>query len=126
MSEVFGLDLKAWELWISYRKQIRKPLKPVSQALAMKRLAALGPQQLEAVEHSISNGYQGLFAPKSAKRIVQKVGIDQKLMEELKVRAQKIGFRQPLETDDLIGYKTLVERAESQQWYRQREGRASA
>lgn len=33
---------------------------------------------------------------------------------ELRVRAEKIGYRQPLNGEDLIGYKTLVERAESQ------------
>jgi hypothetical protein len=38
---------------------------------------------------------------------------DLRAFAELKSRAERIGYRQPLEGEDLIGYRTLVERAES-------------
>lgn len=126
MNEVFGLDLEAWKMWVEYRKQIRKPLRVASIQLAQKRLAALGPQQLEAVEYSIANGYQGLFAPKSAKAQVQKMNTDQRKLNELAQRAAKTGFRQPREGEDLIGYRTLLERHENSQWQRNRQQQVSA
>ena len=65
---VAGLNAKAWETWTDYRKKIGKPLKPVSIPAAQRKLAAL-PFQMEAVEHSIANGWTGLFpADKSASR----------------------------------------------------------
>lgn len=58
-----GLDLRAWTRWIEYRIQIRKPLKPASIPAAQRKLAAFGTSQSEVVEHSIANGWQGLFPP---------------------------------------------------------------
>jgi hypothetical protein len=62
---VFGLDVNAWETWVEYRKKIRKPLKQASIPAAQKQMAALGSGQMSAVEHSIANSYQGLFAKRS-------------------------------------------------------------
>ena len=59
-----GLDLKAWERWVVYRAEIRKPLRPTSFAAAQKALAAFGADQASVVEQSIANGWQGLFEPK--------------------------------------------------------------
>lgn len=61
-----GLDLKAWEEWNAYRVAIKKPIRPVSRRRAQEELAGFGSQQGEIVAHSIANGYQGLFAPKTA------------------------------------------------------------
>ena len=60
-----GLDLKAWNRWVAYRKDIRKPVKPASIPAAQRKLAALGADQAEAVEESIANGWQGFFPPKT-------------------------------------------------------------
>lgn len=60
-----GLDMNTWETWVSYRKKIKKPIKPESLEAAMRKMAKLGGRQAEAVEESIANGWQGLFAPKS-------------------------------------------------------------
>lgn len=60
-SPVEGLDTQAWERWLEYRKQIRKPLKPVSIPAAQRELAAFGCDQAAVVEKSIANGWQGLF-----------------------------------------------------------------
>ena len=62
-----GLNLEAWKQWIDYRKEIKKPLKPVSVKAAQKEMAKLGDDQIAAVEKSIANGWQGLFAPGKAK-----------------------------------------------------------
>lgn len=61
-----GLNKTAWLQWVNYRKQIRKPLKPVSIPAAQKALAAFGSEQSAVVEQSIANGWQGLFALKNA------------------------------------------------------------
>lgn len=65
--QVPGLNTKAWYEWEDYRRKIRKPLKPESIPAAQRKLAAIGSEakQAEAVEHSIANGYIGLFAPRS-------------------------------------------------------------
>lgn len=55
------LDEAAWLVWLDYRKQIRKPLFPVSHPLAMKKLQRFGAKQMAVVEQSIENGWQGLF-----------------------------------------------------------------
>ena len=57
------LDLEAWETWVAYRAQIKKPIKPPSVPAAQKQMAKFADRQREVVEHSIANGYQGLFAP---------------------------------------------------------------
>jgi uncharacterized protein YdaU (DUF1376 family) len=58
-----GLDPKAWETWVAYRQDIRKPLNPKTYSVAQKQMAALGAGQFAAVEHSIANNYRGLFSP---------------------------------------------------------------
>ncbi len=57
------LNPTAWQKWEDYRKQIRKPLKPASIPAAQKALAAFGSEQESVVDHSIANGYTGLFPP---------------------------------------------------------------
>jgi len=64
-----GLDVVAWERWLTYRAGIRKPLKPVSQQAAQKQLAAFGKDQAAVVEQSIANGWQGLFALKQPAKV---------------------------------------------------------
>lgn len=59
-----GLDVQAWQSWISYRKGIGKPLKPASLEAAQRAMAVFGDDQAAVVAQSIANGYQGLFAIK--------------------------------------------------------------
>lgn len=63
-----GLDPEAWERWLDYRRRIRKPLKGPSIAAAQRALAQYGDRQAAVVDHSIANGYQGLFPPKDGPR----------------------------------------------------------
>lgn len=62
---VAGLDLDAWTAWTVYRKQIGKPVKPVSIPAAQRKLAAFGTSQADVVEQSIANSWQGLFPLKN-------------------------------------------------------------
>lgn len=59
--EVLGLDPAAWDRWIGYRGEIRKPLKPASIPAAQVKLAAFGSDQASVVEQSIANGWTGIF-----------------------------------------------------------------
>jgi len=62
---VLGLDTTAWDRWLEYRASIGKPIKPPSLLAAATEFASHGSGQAAAVQHSIANSYQGLFAPKS-------------------------------------------------------------
>lgn len=58
---------KAWADWNAYRKQARKPLKPMTAQRQLDDLAKAGPQTAIAmIEQSIRNGWQGLFQVKDA------------------------------------------------------------
>lgn len=61
-----GLDLKAWEEWQAYRAERKPAIKAASLVAAAQELAAFGDQQGIVVKHSKAQGYQGLFAPKTA------------------------------------------------------------
>ena len=63
-----GLNLDAWERWEQYRRAIRRPIKPASVLAAQRKLAGYGSEQAAVVEHSIANGYQGLWEPKDGPR----------------------------------------------------------
>jgi hypothetical protein len=128
MNEVLGLNKSAWETWVAYRKKIRKPLKEVSYHAAQTRLASFGDGQMEAVLTSIANGWQGVFPP--GKKAQSQVRAEQKKVAQseaekrefdaLRARAANVGFRGPYEGEDLVGYRTLVSRAESRAYYAQR------
>ena len=66
-ASVPGLDQQAWDLWMQYRREIKKALKPVSIPSAQRAMAALGAGQMAAVEHTKANGWTGLRAPESVK-----------------------------------------------------------
>lgn len=59
--KVSGLSQEAWETWLAYRKEIKKPLKEISWPRAKRRLALFGHDQMLVVDQSIANGWQGLF-----------------------------------------------------------------
>ena len=60
-----GLDVAAWDRWVRYRMDIRKPIKPASMQAAQEKLAGFGADQAAVVEQSIANGWQGLFELKA-------------------------------------------------------------
>ena len=66
-------------MFLEYRKQIKKPVKPVSENALRIKLEKMGSVevQLECVTRSISNGWQGIFPPDTStvKRAFQPVTV---------------------------------------------------
>ena len=55
---------KAWQSWIDYRKQLKKPLKDATVKAQWLEFAKWGEQKsIIAIQQSILNGWQGLFEP---------------------------------------------------------------
>ena len=71
------LNQEALTMFLEYRKQIRKPVKPVSENALRIKLEKMGSveTQLECVNRSISNSWQGIFPPNTStvKRAFQPV-----------------------------------------------------
>ena len=60
-SEAFS---KAWQSWIDYRKQIKKPIMEATMNAQWKEFAKWGESKsIISIEMSIKNGWQGLFEP---------------------------------------------------------------
>jgi hypothetical protein len=58
-----------WERWLVYRREIRKPLKPSTEAAQLKKLAGWGSAKaVTSLEQSITNGWTGFFEPGGGKR----------------------------------------------------------
>ena len=58
--------MEAWEMWAQHRKEIKHPLTPMSAKMQLKKLAVWGEKRaIAAIEHSVEQGYQGLFEPRS-------------------------------------------------------------
>jgi hypothetical protein len=56
--------LKAWEDWKVHRREKKRPLTALSREKQLKALGVWGVgRSVAAIEHSIANGYQGIFEP---------------------------------------------------------------
>lgn len=120
-----GLNQKAWDQWLKYRNQGRRKLNPMSQERQAKKLESFGEHQLLVVEQSIERGWTGLFPlPKKQMQELEKnargAERDKRLFAELRSRAEKIGFRMPVNGEELSLYRMLVERAEHLSWQQRR------
>lgn len=131
MNEVLGLNEEAWNRWIAYKRKMRKAYRTeFAIERAQKKLAGFGEYQMQVVERSMENEWQGLFPlPKGEIAALEKKKRDDskriRNLAELAARAAKVDFRQPFAGEDEIGYRTLVERAEDQHWRKRRSGPAS-
>jgi DNA-binding transcriptional regulator YhcF (GntR family) len=57
--------LAAWAEWQEHRKQIKKKLTPLAAKKQLKMLSEIGVSKaIAAIDHSIKNGWQGIFEPK--------------------------------------------------------------
>jgi len=57
----------AWARWVRYRRELRKPLRPSTIQAQIRTLETFGHDgAVAAIEQSIVNGWQGLFAPRVA------------------------------------------------------------
>lgn len=62
------LDPQLWAEWEQHRREKKKPLTPSSALKTIEQLAEYRAQGVDlkaAIDHSIANGYQGIFPPKS-------------------------------------------------------------
>ncbi len=107
-----GLNRDAWRKWLAYRKSSGKPIKKASETEAAKKMAALLNRQLEAVDHSIANGYQGLYLPKDVPHGAPRPDQDARNRDGWTQRAARIGFRGPRDDEALTAYIAAVEDAE--------------
>jgi len=63
---------KAWEQWIAYRKEIKRPLKPSTITMQLDDLSKLGEDNaIASIHQSIKNGWQGLFPPQKSVVVMQ-------------------------------------------------------
>jgi hypothetical protein len=61
-SEAFS---KAWQSWLDYRKELKKPLKDATVTAQWKEFVKWGEEKsIASIEQSIKQGWQGLFEPK--------------------------------------------------------------
>lgn len=59
---------EAWENWVKHRSEIRKKLTPTSTKAQLKKLGEMPEARAVAmIEHTISNGWQGLREPEPPK-----------------------------------------------------------
>jgi len=72
-----GIFAKAWEDWVTHRKQIKKKLTPLAVKKQMKALAEMGEQRaVRAIEYSIANGWTGIFEPKDKPQVSATPSVD--------------------------------------------------
>ncbi|MDR7331994.1 helix-turn-helix domain-containing protein [Roseateles asaccharophilus] len=70
------LPRSVWAEWVADRRERRKPISSRAAGQQLKRLAEYrdqGHDVARVIEHSIANGYQGLFPPKEDARKVGRV-----------------------------------------------------
>ena len=66
--------LSAWSEWEKHKKEIRKKLTPSTMKKQLKKLSAMGEiKAIQAINNSITNGWQGLFEPKQSQQSKQPV-----------------------------------------------------
>jgi hypothetical protein len=102
-----GLDVAAWDAWVTYRKERKPAIRGPSLLAAAKQMAALGTGQGAAVNFSMANGYQGLIAPKNGNGTQHVKPNDQNAeLDALRRHAHAIGFRDPHPLEAPGAYRT--------------------
>lgn len=99
----------------------RKEFSPTARISLAKRLAGMGDtaQQEAVVEQSISADHAVLYAlkdrpSKGATSAADRRRSEQREMLDLKARAEVVGYRAPHRGEDLVDYRSRVERAETE------------
>ena len=82
---------RTWANWQQHHREIKKPITPKSRTMALKKLEAMGHDRaISAIEHSIANGWQGIFEPDRINRPAD--GIDAELQQAIQRGSQATGF----------------------------------
>lgn len=97
---------EAWDIWIQYRKEIRKPYKSEkSETTALKQLGKFNVEfAIHLIERSIANGWQGLVFDNTEKEFKQfnngqTTGNKQHPLESIRALAGKVLQRTPSGND---------------------------
>jgi len=65
---------ETWEAWKTHRKESGKKLTPTSVSRQLAKLKEIGEERaIAAIEHSVANGYQGIFEPSPGTKASQPV-----------------------------------------------------
>jgi len=64
------VDMAAWSDFVTYRKELKKPLKNMGVTRCLSLLEKYKPQQREIIDRSIQAGWTGLFEPKQKQKVV--------------------------------------------------------
>jgi len=93
---------QSWIVWQGHRKELRKPITPRAAAMLLKKLAGWGPARaVAALEHSVANGWQGVFEPETR--------------DDLKPTATSYAIPPELQNMKMLSEATDAERAEARQ-----------
>lgn len=83
-SDKFG---SAWNDWETHRKQLKKPLTDLSIRKQIEALEAMGESTaIEAINHSIKNGWTGIFPPKAAATDHRAAKRENEFKENIKIK----------------------------------------
>ena len=84
------------EMFIQHRKELKKPLTQTALELNIRKIEKMaheGVDVIEAIEHSIASGYQGIFpAPKSKAPWVDARDVKRHQGEQLQGALKEQGF----------------------------------
>lgn len=123
--DVEAVCVIAMEAWLAHWSRVHagREMPGHQRIAAAKLLAGLGDSatQRRAVQLAEANGWKALrhgdgkAPPKSKADLAAEARKDSERVEwqNLRDRAERVGFRMPTHVDDLAGYRTLVERAEA-------------
>jgi hypothetical protein len=102
-----GLDMKAWNDWLEYRRERKPSIRPVSMMAAAREMASYGSMQRAAVEHTKANGWQGLQPIKTNGTHTPAVPPNHSAeLDALHKHAREIGFRDPYPKEAPGAYRT--------------------
>ena len=75
---------EVWTAWIAHRKEIKKPLTPTSIGQQLRKLSEWGlSRAIEAIRHSIANGWQGIFEPPSNRVLNRQSNRDETILKQI-------------------------------------------
>lgn len=85
--------MAAWNEWEQHRNEKKKPITPLARKKQISALVAMGEERaIVAINHSIANGWTGIFEPKSDKRKQSSFGPQEFTHEDAKKQAAFLGL----------------------------------
>jgi hypothetical protein len=106
----------AWADWVGHRRDIGHPLTPRAVKMTFRELTDWGPQRgVAAIQHSIANGWRGLFEPKDTLK-PGSVPPDVAIRRRQLIEAESASYlRQVHESDALVRAQRAAKAAKESQ-----------